>query len=37
MDAQNPAFVEIMQAVEAAQEKYWRISDAIWSYAELGL
>ncbi len=25
------------KAVEARQEKFWRISDAIWSYAELGL
>jgi aminobenzoyl-glutamate utilization protein B len=27
----------IAKAVEARQEKFWRISDAIWSYAELGL
>ncbi len=27
----------IAKVVEARQEKFWRISDAIWSYAELGL
>ncbi len=37
MEKENPAATEIMQAVESIQEKYWRISDAIWSYAELGL
>jgi len=29
--------VAIANGVEARQEKFWRISDAIWSYAELGL
>jgi aminobenzoyl-glutamate utilization protein B len=29
--------LEIAAAVESRQEKYWKISDAIWSYAELGL
>jgi aminobenzoyl-glutamate utilization protein B len=27
----------ICRAVEKRQEKFWRISDAIWSYAELGM
>ncbi len=27
----------IVQVVESKEEKFWRISDAIWSYAELGL
>ena len=27
----------IANGVEARQEKFWKISDAIWSYAELGL
>jgi aminobenzoyl-glutamate utilization protein B len=29
--------LEIAAAVESRQEKFWKISDAIWSYAELGL
>lgn len=29
--------VEIAEAIEAIQERFWKISDAIWSYAELGL
>ncbi|MBW2146156.1 MAG: amidohydrolase [Deltaproteobacteria bacterium] len=29
--------LEIARAVESRQEKFWKISDAIWSYAELGL
>ena len=29
--------VEIAKSVESRQEKFWKISDAIWSYAELGL
>jgi aminobenzoyl-glutamate utilization protein B len=29
--------MEIARTVESKQEKFWRISDAIWSYAELGL
>jgi len=29
--------LEIAQLVESKQEVFWRISDAIWSYAELGL
>jgi aminobenzoyl-glutamate utilization protein B len=28
---------EISKIVESRQEKFWKISDAIWSYAELGL
>jgi aminobenzoyl-glutamate utilization protein B len=27
----------IIKSVESRQEKFWKISDAIWSYAELGL
>jgi aminobenzoyl-glutamate utilization protein B len=27
----------IVKAVEAQEEKFWKVSDAIWSYAELGL
>jgi aminobenzoyl-glutamate utilization protein B len=27
----------IAKAVEAKEEKFWKVSDAIWSYAELGL
>lgn len=33
----NVEKLEIAQTVEANQEKFWRISDALWSYAELGL
>ncbi len=33
----NADKLAISKAVEARQEKFWRISDAIWSYAELGL
>ena len=29
--------VEIAKSMESRQEKFWKISDAIWSYAELGL
>ena len=28
---------KIFQTLETNQEKFWKISDAIWSYAELGL
>lgn len=28
---------ELAASVESRQEKFWKISDAIWSYAELGL
>jgi len=28
---------KIVQALENKQEKFWKISDVIWSYAELGL
>lgn len=28
---------ELAKSVESRQEKFWRISDSIWSYAELGL
>jgi len=37
MEAHNTEKAEIIQAVESKQERFWRISDAIWSYAELGL
>lgn len=33
----NADKLAIANGVEARQEKFWRISDAIWSYAELGL
>ena len=33
----NSDKLAIVKAVESRQEKFWRISDAIWSYAELGL
>jgi len=33
----DPEKARIMQVVESKEEKFWRISDAIWSYAELGL
>ncbi len=33
----NSDKLAIAKAVESRQEKFWRISDAIWSYAELGL
>jgi aminobenzoyl-glutamate utilization protein B len=29
--------LEIARAVESQQEKFWKMSNAIWSYAELGL
>lgn len=29
--------LEIAKAVESKQERFWKISDAIWSFAELGL
>ena len=29
--------LEIVNIVESIQDKYWKISDAVWSYAELGL
>jgi aminobenzoyl-glutamate utilization protein B len=29
--------IKIAKDVESKQEKFWKISDAIWSYAELGL
>lgn len=28
---------KIIQAIESSQQLFWRMSDAIWSYAELGL
>ncbi len=34
MDAEK---IEIAKSVESRQGKFWKISDAIWSYAELGL
>jgi len=37
MEALNTEKIEIVKVVESKQEKFWRISDAIWSYAELGL
>ena len=33
----NADKLAIAKGVEARQEKFWRIADAIWSYAELGL
>jgi len=33
----NAERLAIANAVEPRQEKFWKISDAIWSYAELGL
>jgi len=33
----DPEKARILQVVESKEEKFWRISDAIWSYAELGL
>ena len=33
----NADKLAIANAVESRQEKFWRMSDAIWSYAELGL
>ena len=33
----NADKLAIAKAVESRQEKFWKISDAIWSYAELGL
>jgi aminobenzoyl-glutamate utilization protein B len=29
--------LSIVKAIEARQENFWKIADAIWSYAELGL
>jgi hypothetical protein len=37
MAKMDPEKREISRAVGSRQEKYWKISDAIWSYAELGL
>jgi len=37
MSTLNAEGKEITDAVESRQEKFWKISDAIWSYAELGL
>ena len=37
METLDAEKVEIVKAVESKQEKFWKISDAIWSYAELGL
>ncbi len=37
MTTLNSEKLEIARAVESRQEKFWKISDAIWSYAELGL
>lgn len=34
MDADK---LTLLKGIEDRQEKFWRISDAIWSYAELGL
>jgi aminobenzoyl-glutamate utilization protein B len=33
----NSDKLAIAKAMESRQEKFWKISDAIWSYAELGL
>lgn len=37
MSALDTEKVELARVVESKQEKFWKISDAIWSYAELGL
>jgi aminobenzoyl-glutamate utilization protein B len=37
METPGTEKTEIAKVVESKQEKFWRISDAIWSYAELGL
>ncbi|MFH1639456.1 MAG: amidohydrolase [Chloroflexota bacterium] len=37
MDKLGTEKTEIAKLVELKQEKFWRVSDAIWSYAELGL
>jgi aminobenzoyl-glutamate utilization protein B len=36
MSLQDSTKSEIAKEVESRQERFWRISDAIWSYAELG-
>ncbi|MFH0801892.1 MAG: amidohydrolase [bacterium] len=36
MTALNAAKQGLAKKIEAQQEKFWKISDAIWSYAELG-
>ena len=36
MTALNAAKRGLGREIETLQEKFWRISDAIWSYAELG-
>jgi len=33
----NHEKMEIAKLIESREEKFWRISDAIWSYAELAL
>lgn len=35
MTTANQDKLEIARSIETLQEKFWRISDAIWSYAEL--
>ena len=37
METLNAEKLEIMELVESRQGNLWRVSDAIWSYAELGL
>ncbi len=37
METLDAEKTEIVKLAESNQEKFWRISDAIWSYAELGL
>ncbi len=37
MAPSSPEREQIVKAVESHQEKFWKMSDAIWSYAELGL
>jgi len=36
MAAMDSEKLDISKEIESRQEKFWRISDAIWSYAELG-
>ncbi len=37
METPDAEKLEIVKLMESRQENLWRISDAIWSYAELGL
>ena len=37
METFDAGKAEVVKLVESKQERFWEISDAIWSYAELGL